>query len=229
MTNDFLKKIVNQSFDIICTITKNGEFVWVNDAVERTLGYMPKELIGKSYVQFLSAEDREKTTRTTSDIVKGIKTSTFTNTYLSKEGSEVLLVWSARWDESEALLYCVARNITEIHIAEEKIKRNEEVFRTLVKEGAYLISIINPDATYKYVSQKHAEFLGVSENELIGKTALNYVHHLDRKALNEKFKELYDVNRIETKPYRLKNKNGEWRWVQSVATNLLDKHAIEGV
>jgi len=229
MTDDFLKNVINQSLDIICTINKDGEFVWVNAAAERILGFTPKEMMGKSYLDFLSTQDQEKTTLAASDIMKGIKTSNFTNRYIAKDGREVRLAWSARWDENKELLYCVARDITEIQKAEEKVKRSEEVFKALVKEGSYLISIINPDATYKYVSPKHAEFLGIKEEELIGKTSLGFIHPNDRQQVQAEFQKLYEVNRIKTKPFRFKNSDGNWYWMQSVATNLIDDPAIEGV
>jgi PAS domain S-box-containing protein len=229
MTDDFLKNIINQSLDIICTINRDGVFVWVNDAAQRILGFAPKEMMGKSYLHFLSSQDQEKTTHAASDIMKGIKTSNFTNRYISKDGREVLLAWSARWDENEELLYCVARDITEIQKAEEKVKRSEEVFKALVKEGAYLVSIVNPDATYKYVSPKHAQFLGIKEEQLLGKTSLEFIHPNDRRHVQAQFEKLYEINRIKTKPFRFKSSDGTWRWMQSVATNLIDDPAIGGV
>ncbi len=42
--------LVNTSPDIIYTLDAQGAFTYVNDSIERTLGYAPAELIGKDYL-----------------------------------------------------------------------------------------------------------------------------------------------------------------------------------
>ncbi len=42
--------LVNTSPDIIYTLDAQGAFTYVNDSIERTLGYAPEELIGKDYL-----------------------------------------------------------------------------------------------------------------------------------------------------------------------------------
>jgi diguanylate cyclase (GGDEF)-like protein/PAS domain S-box-containing protein len=42
--------LVNASPDVIYTLDANGTFTYVNESIERTLGYAPAELIGKDYL-----------------------------------------------------------------------------------------------------------------------------------------------------------------------------------
>ncbi|MBK9324807.1 MAG: diguanylate cyclase [Hydrogenophilales bacterium] len=42
--------LVNTSPDVIYTLDARGAFTYVNDSIERTLGYAPAELIGKDYL-----------------------------------------------------------------------------------------------------------------------------------------------------------------------------------
>jgi diguanylate cyclase (GGDEF)-like protein/PAS domain S-box-containing protein len=48
--------LVNTSPDIIYTLDAKGRFTYLNDSVERTLGYMPGELIGRDYTTLIAEE-----------------------------------------------------------------------------------------------------------------------------------------------------------------------------
>jgi diguanylate cyclase (GGDEF)-like protein/PAS domain S-box-containing protein len=51
--------LVNTSPDVIYTLDANGRFTYLNDSVERTLGYMPGELIGRDYVTLIAPDQLE--------------------------------------------------------------------------------------------------------------------------------------------------------------------------
>jgi len=51
--------LVNTSPDIIYTLDAKGCFTYLNDSVERTLGYMPGELIGRDYTTLIVEEQQD--------------------------------------------------------------------------------------------------------------------------------------------------------------------------
>lgn len=51
--------LVNTSPDIIYTLDAKGCFTYLNDSVERTLGYMPGELIGRDYTTLIAEEQQD--------------------------------------------------------------------------------------------------------------------------------------------------------------------------
>jgi len=51
--------LVNTSPDVIYTLDAQGRFTYVNDSVQRTLGYMPGELIGRDYTTLIVDEQRD--------------------------------------------------------------------------------------------------------------------------------------------------------------------------
>jgi diguanylate cyclase (GGDEF)-like protein/PAS domain S-box-containing protein len=51
--------LVNTSPDIIYTLDAKGRFTYLNDSVERTLGYMPGELIGRDYTTLIAEEQQD--------------------------------------------------------------------------------------------------------------------------------------------------------------------------
>jgi len=119
------QSIMDNSQDVICTIDRNGCFVTINAACEVLFGYSPKELIGRSYVDLILPEDREKTnsgalTRSTAAL------SDFVNPYVRKDGSVVHVLWSASWSETENIFFCVAHDVTERHYTEQKLREAKE-------------------------------------------------------------------------------------------------------
>ena len=56
-SEEHLQKILDQSLDVICTADDKAKFVSVSAASERIWGYQPKELIGRSFLDFV-LEDR---------------------------------------------------------------------------------------------------------------------------------------------------------------------------
>jgi diguanylate cyclase (GGDEF)-like protein/PAS domain S-box-containing protein len=48
--------LVNTSPDVIYTLDAHSRFTYLNDSVERTLGYMPGELIGRDYTTLISED-----------------------------------------------------------------------------------------------------------------------------------------------------------------------------
>jgi PAS domain S-box-containing protein len=108
-TENMLRNIDANSLDIICTISDEGQFLHVSAASELILGYAPSEMMGKNILDFVFTEDHEAIRKANT---QGAKLHNFENRYVRKNGTLVTLSWSARWDETEHIRYCVAKDIT---------------------------------------------------------------------------------------------------------------------
>ncbi|MBD2071019.1 response regulator [Leptolyngbya sp. FACHB-671] len=107
------KALLDNSLDVICSIDGEGRFVEVSPASLKTWGYLPHELIGRFYEEFVVPDDLEKTRAIATEALAGKSISGFENRYVRKDGSWIDIVWSASWSTTEQLLFCVARNNTE--------------------------------------------------------------------------------------------------------------------
>ncbi|MBA3285053.1 MAG: PAS domain S-box protein, partial [Nitrosopumilus sp.] len=132
------QKIMKSSLDVICSINEEGRFVSVSAASEKIWGYTPQELCGKEYMDFVFGEDIETTTKSATSIMNGIVATNFENRYIHKDGSIVPMLWSARWDEHERLMYCIAKDITEKkelqqRLLNEQINRQKQITRATLE------------------------------------------------------------------------------------------------
>jgi PAS domain S-box-containing protein len=105
-----INKLFRFSADLICTIDVSGRFVDVSDAALEILGYLPPELSGRSYRDFIMPADLDAANETITELLSGQGIAQIQNRYIHKDGHIVPLLWSAQYDEQDKLLYCIARS-----------------------------------------------------------------------------------------------------------------------
>lgn len=121
------------------------------------------------------------------------------------------------------------QDITERKLAEDKILASERRFKSLVQNGSDLISILDVDGNYLYVSPTAFSILGYDPAFLIGKNVLHFIHAEDHKDVFPVMAKMVTEKFLESPAFRFKNAAGDWRWIQSTLTNLLHDPAINGI
>ncbi|MEQ8421117.1 MAG: PAS domain S-box protein, partial [Arenibacter algicola] len=222
-------QLMDASLDVFCTISEDGKFVFVSAASLKHWGYPPEELIGRSYLDFILEEDVAKTNEIATAVLYGNDVKSFVNRYKKKQGGIAYNSWSIRWDADTKLIYCVARDNKEKVKQEEVIQKSEQRFKALVQEGSDLIGIVNEEGNYIYVSPTSTSILGITPEEFIGKSAFDYIHPDDAEKVLAGLQRISKDKKVMLEPFRFKNKQKEWRWVETVLTNMLDNPVVEGV
>ena len=111
------------SIDMLCVLGFDGYFKRLNSAWERTLGFTIAELTSRPFFEFVHPDDRARTLNQNGDVRDGGRALGFENRYLCKDGSFRWLRWNARPDDSQRLIYSVARDVTEARQAEVERER----------------------------------------------------------------------------------------------------------
>jgi PAS domain S-box-containing protein len=130
-----LDKLLKLSADLICTIDGQGRFVDVSEASFSLLGYTPEELSGRSYTEFIDPADKGVAAEALAEVISGLQLQ-IQNRYVHKNGHIVPLRWSAQWDDTDQLLYAIARS--------GQITDREEAMRKSLEES---------NQRYQYVSR----------------------------------------------------------------------------
>lgn len=108
-----VERFFTYALDMLCIAGTDGYFKRVNPAFERVLGYDPKELLGKPFVDFIHPDDRTDTVAEVNKLASGASSLQFRNRYRCKDGSYKLLHWTSYPEEGTGLLYAVAREVAE--------------------------------------------------------------------------------------------------------------------
>ncbi len=102
------------------------------------------------------------------------------------------------------------------------LRQSEIRFRAMVEKGSDLIIQMDGQGRIIYTSPSISRILGYEENELLEQTLLDLVHKEDLPIIAQMF------NKLTTLPqnppvasYRIRSQDGQWKWFETVATNLL--------
>ncbi|MEO6406936.1 MAG: PAS domain S-box protein, partial [Ferruginibacter sp.] len=120
------------------------------------------------------------------------------------------------------------QDITQRKEAELQVAKSEMRFRSLVQNSSDLISILDERGYYLYCSPALKKILGYEPESMIGKNVFAFIHPDDalfiKSNLNKNKQQSYDS----LIPFRFKNENGEWQWMESKVINMTDNPEIKG-
>ncbi len=118
--------MMDNSLDVICTLSADGRFLSVNPACEQLWGYRPDELIGRPFLVLVHEDDRPKTANAANDLLVSGKLTDFVNRYVRKNGTVVDVLWSATWSPEDKMMFCVAHDVTERSRIEKALREAKE-------------------------------------------------------------------------------------------------------
>lgn len=122
------------------------------------------------------------------------------------------------------------RDVTQQQEAERALVQREAWFEALVRHNVDAIIVVDDDATLTYASPSAEALGGMAVAEWIGRNALELVHPADFDIVAESF-----ANTAATPGtavplrFRLRRSDGRVRFVEAIATNLLDDPAVRGI
>lgn len=101
------------SLDLFCLASMDGFFLRVNSNFSRVLGYTSQELLTKPFLDFVHPDDRHSTLEVMKDLAQGNPVVRFRNRYRHVAGHHHWLEWTAKSVPQEALIFAVARDVTD--------------------------------------------------------------------------------------------------------------------
>ncbi len=121
-------------------------------------------------------------------------------------------------------------DITEKKRAEEILEERERRFRTLIENATDIISMFDENGNILYISPSVERILGYRNKDVIGLSIFDYLHPDEFEAAEKTFKKIASTNAI-SKPLRFKvrHKNGSWRYLEGVFNNLIKEPNINAI
>jgi PAS domain S-box-containing protein len=100
---------------------------------------------------------------------------------------------------------------------------SEDRFRSLLATSADAICLFDASGMLLYANASAERVLGYDPVTLMGVSGWDFIHPEDHPAQRKVLAELLanPGASIEVSRYRLRHRNGTWRWIETVATNLL--------
>ncbi len=159
-------------------------FSYISPSVKKLLGYTPEEVMLLSFTDILKPEIRATFLSRTRQRVESFLANpqadvSYRNEviHLCKDGSlvttEVVNHYYLNEETGRVEIQGVSRDITDQKLAEKTIKDSEEKFRKLVREMQVVILLQGPQAEIVLSNPKALELLGLTEDQLMGKTSFD--------------------------------------------------------
>jgi PAS domain S-box-containing protein len=160
-THDLQQAILTAS-PVGIGVATNRTLTWANRAMDRMLGYEPGEMKGHPS-QFLFA-DNDEYQRAVQELYGGLENKGLgevETVWKRKDGSllDIFLTMTRVGPDSPEMV-AVAADITERKIAEQKIRRSEELFRTMVSINPIPLSLIDTAGKYLYLNPAFTKLFG---------------------------------------------------------------------
>ncbi|QGU00829.1 hypothetical protein SYNTR_2235 [Candidatus Syntrophocurvum alkaliphilum] len=152
-----LERFFSITPDLLCIADTDGNFIKVNKAWEDILGYTKSELEKRTFLEFVHPEDIDATINAISRLADNQTITNFVNRYISKDGSYRYIEWKSQPYKNH-YIYAAARDITDNQLLLEKIEKNKERYKSIVK-------------ILQYKSESSGDLLNYTLNESI--TMLN--------------------------------------------------------
>jgi PAS domain S-box-containing protein len=122
------------SADLMMVTHRDGRIVSVNPAWTRVLGWRESELVGAFFYDFIHPDDLAPTRAERRKIESGQMVERFENRYLSKDGREIWLSWTAVPDGD--IIHSVARDVSAEREQANALRAAEEALRHAQKMEA---------------------------------------------------------------------------------------------
>jgi PAS domain S-box-containing protein len=173
----------------IWQINKDTETTYVNRSMAKMLGYKPEEMTGLSLFSFMSQENREKAQYYFQRRQQGIN-ETHDFEFLSKTGQKIYtrVATTSLTDPAGEFKGAIAvvSDMTGQRSMEEKMKENEEKYRTICDnmiEGLFVAQ----NGRIVYSNPALSKITGYTTEEVWGSSFIEAVHKEDRKFIQDHY------------------------------------------
>ncbi|GAC1685188.1 MAG: hypothetical protein NVS9B9_07270 [Ktedonobacteraceae bacterium] len=161
---------------------------------------------------------------------KTIGAITFSSVQPHRSYTQVDLVFAQELARRIALVLDNARlyqeaqeEIAERKLVEAQLRQSEERYRLIVEHSSDVITLVDKQGTFHYVSPASRQVLGYAPEELLDVNAFDFVHP-DDLALTYTEMEKAAEGTLAQVPYRFRHKDGHWIILETTGTALFDEN-----
>jgi two-component system CheB/CheR fusion protein len=209
-------------------VLKNRIITRVNRRMADMLGYTIEELVGKGPQQVhLSMENYHEFGEKYYWRLAEKELVQVEYPLRHKDGHAVWCLFNGRAiappDMSKGAVWTID-DITQRKQMELDLRQSEEKFRSFVENANDVLYSLSPEGIFSYVSPNWVDKLGHDPSEVVGKSFNRFVHEDDVPLCQEFLERVIATGqKQEGVEYRVRHKDGTWRWHTSNAAAIRDE------
>ncbi len=229
--------LAEQSSDIIIFVNREGIVTYENPAIEKSLGFKPEKRIGVNLFDRIHPDDLKFATDAFKEFLldtssKNINAPIRQIRARHQDGS-----WRTFETSSSKLIdnnivetvIINLRDITERKQAEfqkdaalEALRESEERYRRINENMSDMVSDVDAQGLFKYISPSHQKILGYRSEDLVGTFAFDNFHPDDLDRVTSAYMEGIISKTDREVEYRYKHADGHYVWLRSLGHSFYD-------
>jgi PAS domain S-box-containing protein len=124
----------------------------------------------------------------------------------------------------------ICTDIDDQRRAEAALRASEARFRAIIERSLDAVILFGPDGRVRYATPSSARLMGYEPTDLDGRDGFELVHPDDAPRTREALAGLVtQPGATAVMVYRVRHRDGGWRWLEARATNLLHEPAVGAV
>ena len=211
--NEYIVQTMNEG---VVLTDSTGIVTFINPELAALLGYGPKELVGRPWLDFVPP-DQQAIGRAADERRKSLQADRYEIELQRKDGERlpVLIGGTPRIDARGLFdgMLGVFTDITGRKQIEVALRESEQNFRTLSDTGMALIWTSGVDKLCNYFNKIWFEFTGRTLEQEKGHGWLEGVHPDDMQGCLDIYVGAFDRQEEFSMVYRLRRHDGEYRWL----------------
>ena len=224
--------ITEKMSDIVWIADMNLRVTYVTPSVQTVLGFTQEERIQKTVNEQFTPDSLsyglELMVRQLALEKQGNgdpnRTETLLLEHYHKDGSTRLMetiISGLRNDQGVLTgLHGVSRDVTERVRAEKQLRESEERYRRITENMSDLVSEVDAQSIFGYISPSHSRIVGYAPEELLGKPVYEHVHPEDLERIIIEGGQGVRSGEEREAEYRYRHKNGHYIWLRSIGRSL---------
>ena len=227
----FSRAFENAPIIICLSDAETGRFKEVNAETLRITGFRREEMINNTSIEigFISPEERGR-------LVKAFKENGRVNginlTIHAKDQRPIETLYSGELVTiaGKTQLLSLMQDITGQKQAQDALRRSEARFRAVVENSheGFLFCDLSAIITYRSLSNNMID--GFSNSERLGQSLFSLVHPDDTALVNLFWEQVkQNPEGVHQAEYRIRHKDGMWRWVETTAQNLWENPQVREI
>jgi diguanylate cyclase (GGDEF)-like protein/PAS domain S-box-containing protein len=163
--------------DFLFILNEDGQILHCNPLVARRLGYSAEELGQMNLVDLHPPELKEEVKSIFASMLAG-ECNFCPFPLMTKDGQKIPVETKAvrgRWNNQE-VLFGISRDISERIQAEEALRQNEELYRSLIESQGEGLAIVDQDENFIFANPASAHIFGLPKGSLVGHNLSEFVN-----------------------------------------------------
>ncbi|MFX1418688.1 MAG: PAS domain S-box protein [Promethearchaeota archaeon] len=243
-TKDKFIQVIESIKECYFEVDLKGNFTYFNESLSKITGYSREELLGLNYKYIANEKNRKSVFEGFNSVYKtGEPLTDFEYQFKNKAGESIIGETSVylKYDSNGNKIgfYGIFRDITKrkeeekrfkheleqlVKVRTQELRESEEKYRFISENALDLIAIINMKMKFEYINEKvHYKIMGYKKEELIGKSAMDFIHPDDREKVIQTFKNTV-VKGEAFAEVRIKHKDGYYKWTGNNGSVYIDKN-----